>query len=63
MDTRNLTAARTICDALGLQVEPSELAVLMTRATRAWGISNYDDYRNQCDSIKALIHGEKAGAE
>ena len=54
--TQNLKAARVICDAMGvLKSEPSELAILITRAIRADAIANTDAYNNQCQFIKALI--------
>ena len=55
---KNEHAARTIIDALGLEVDVAHLALLLTRATRAYSIGNMDDYRNQCDFIKLLVGKE-----
>ena len=53
---RPTATCRTIIDALGMCVDPLDLAVLVERANRAYSIGNYDDYRNQLALIKKLIH-------
>ena len=54
-----IATCRTIIDALGLQIEPKELAVFVERANGAYSIANYDDYHNQLQFIKKLIGREE----
>lgn len=51
----NLKAAQVILDALQVQKDPKELAIMLTRAIRADAIANTDDYNHQCEFIATYL--------